>query len=368
MVFLSMYSRLLISPLLVFLQQDLGIGPARATRLFLTLAFSYSPVMLISGFLTQHMLHRRTIALSAALLGVGLIIVSLAPTLATMHIGVAVLGGGAGLYPPAGVASVTAIVRDEIRGKAVAIHELGPNSAFVVAPLAVSVGILFGNWRWIPGISGVAALVIAILFDRYALAGGFSGEPPRLDNLRRILRKPEFWALTAFFSLSASATLGVFSILPTYLVTTQGYPAPMVNTVISLSRVSGLVMVFLAGILLDRFGVRRLVAVVMGVTGVLTVGIGALPGMWMLAAVFLQPVIIVAFFPAAVSAIADLGPPTVRNVAVSVMIPTVNIIAGGVFPALMGYLTERGAVEAGFITLGILMLVSLMLVRFLRVP
>lgn len=366
MVFLSMYSRLLISPLLVYLQEDLAIGPARATRLFLTLAFSYSPAMLLSGFLTVRMLHRRTIALSAALIGLGLVIIGLAPTLLTMHIGVAVVGAGSGLYPPAGVASVTAIVRDEIRGKAVAIHEMGPNIAFVVAPLAVSIGILLGHWRWIPAVSGVGALIIAALFDRFALAGAFSGEPPRLDNLRRIFRQPEFWALTVFFSLAAASTIGVYSILPTYLVTTKGYPAPMVNTIISLSRVGGLVMVFLSGIILDRTGVRILVMLVMSITGVLTIGIGAFGGGWMLTAVFLQPVVIVAFFPAAVSAMADLGPPTVRNVAVSVMIPTVNLIAGGLFPALMGNLTERGLVETGFIGLGLAMLASLVLTRLLR--
>ncbi len=365
-VFLSMYSRLLLSPLLVFLQEDLGIGPARATRLFLTLAFSYSPVMLLSGFFTARQVHRRTIALSSATLGLGLIILSLAPNLVTVHIGVATIGAGAGLYPPAGVASVTALVRDEIRGKALAIHELGPNLAFVVAPLVVSAGILVANWRWIPGLSGVAALAIAVLFDRFALAGQFNGEPPHLSNVRMILRQPEFWALTVYFSFAAASTLGVFSILPTYLVTTKGYPAPMVNTIISLSRVSGIVMIFLAGVIVDRIGVRRLVVIVISITATLTIGIGALPGTAMLVAVFLQPVVIVAFFPAAVSAIADLGPPTVRNVAVSIMIPSVNVLAGGVFPALMGHLTEAGYVEAGFMGLGVLMLASLSMARMLK--
>ncbi|TVR67239.1 MAG: MFS transporter [Spirochaetaceae bacterium] len=365
-VFFSMYSRLLLSPLLVFIQQDLVIGPALATRLFLTSSVSYSSVMLLSGFFTARMLHRRTIALASALIGLGLVIMALAPNLPAMHIGVAVIGSGSGLYPPAGVASVTAIVRDEIRGKAVAIHEFGPNLAFVLAPLFVSLGIILGSWRLIPAVSGALALTAAVLFDRYALAGGFTGERPHMKNLRLILRKPEFWALTVFFTMGAASTLGIFSILPTFLVTARGYPVQLVNTVISFSRIGGLVMVFLAGIMVDRIGVPRLVTILIGVTAVLTIGIGVLRGTPMLVAVFLQPLVIVAFFPAAVSAIADLGPPTVRNVAVSIMIPTVNLLAGGVFPSLMGYLTERGAVEAGFVGLGIVMLASLLLARFLK--
>lgn len=365
MIFLSMYARLLLSPMLVFIQHDLSIGPARATQLFLTLALSYSPVMLFSGFLTNRLLHRQTIALSAALLGLGLVMVALAPTLFFLHIGVAVMGGGAGLYPLAGVASVTAMVNDEIRGRAIAIHELGPNVAFVAAPLAISLGILVMDWRWIAALSGVFALVIALLFERYSVAGDFTGDRPRISNLRIILAKPEFWALTVYFSLAASSTLGVFSILPTFLITSRGHEVTAVNTIIGLSRVSGLGMIFLAGFLLDRIGVRRLVGAIMAITGVLTLLIGLLQGTWMLVAVFLQPVVVVAFFPAAVSAMADLGPPTLRNVAVSVMIPTVNVVAGGVFPAVMGHLTEQGYVEAGFVVLGAAMVLSVGLARML---
>lgn len=365
MLFFSMYGRVLLSPLLVYLQQDLGVGPARATRLFLTISLAYSPVMLLSGFLGGRLVHRQTIALSSAVIGLGLIVIALAPTLVWMHVGAALAGAGAGLYPPAGVAAVTGIVRDEIRGKALALHEVGPNLAFVVAPIIVSVATLGVHWRWIPGVSGVAALVAAGLFDRRSIAGGFRGAPPHLHNVTAILRKGEFWAILVFFSLAAASTMGVFSIMPTYLVTTRGYPVALVNGVISASRISGLVVVFLSGILLDWIGVRRLMITVIGLTGLLTIAVGLLSGTPLLIAVLIQPLIIVAFFPAAVSAMADLGPPEMRNVAVSVMIPGVNIFAAGFFPALMGYLTEIGAVGAGFVGLGTVMLLSLVLTRLL---
>ena len=277
-------------------------------------------------------------------------------------------GSGAGLYPPAVVAvvaTVTGIVHDEIRGKALALHEVGPNLAFVMAPIVVSVAALGVHWRWIPGVSGVAAVVVAGLFDRLSIAGWFRGAPPRLHNVKAILRKGEFWAILVFFSLAAASTMGVFSIMPTYLVTTRGYPVAMVNTVISASRISGLVVVFLSGILLDWIGVRKLMITVIGLTGLLTIAVGVLSDAPLIVAVLLQPLIIVAFFPAAVSAMADLGPPEMRNVAVSVMIPGVNIFAAGLFPALMGYLTEIGAVEAGFVGLGVVMLASLVLTRLL---
>ncbi|MEX2442842.1 MAG: MFS transporter [Alkalispirochaeta sp.] len=365
MIFFSMYSRMVMSPLLVFIQDALAIGPAAATRLFLPQSISYSGAMLLSGFLAGRVGHRRTIATSGAVLGFGLIVVALGNSLLVMHLGFGLIGVGAGLYPPSGVASLTGMVRPEIRGKAIAIHEVGPNSAFVVAPLIVAAGVLLGNWRWVPALSGVVAIAMAFTFDRTSVAGGIKADRPQLHNLKRLFAQAEFWAITAFFAVAASSTVGVFSILPTFLISSEGYPVGVANTIISVSRVSGIAMLFVSGVLVDRIGVRKLIGGVLTITGVLTVGIGALTGNAMLLAVALQPIIIAAFFPAAVSAIADIGPPEIRGIAVSFMIPMVNIIASGVFPTLMGFLTERELVRAGFVGLGMTMLATLVLLPVL---
>ncbi|MFO8041788.1 MAG: MFS transporter [Alkalispirochaeta sp.] len=365
MVFLSMYSRMVMSPLLVFIQEALSVGPAAATRLFLPQSIFYSGAMLLSGFLAGHVGHRRTIATSGAALGLGLIVVAVGTNLTMMFLGFGLIGIGSGLYPPSGVASLTGMVHPDIRGKAIAVHEMGPNIAFVVAPLIVAAGVLLGNWRWVPGISGVVALAMAVTFDRKSVVGGIKAERPQLHNLKHLFTQAEFWAITAFFSVAASSTVGVFSILPTFLIGTEGYPVGVANTIISVSRVSGIGMLFISGVLVDRIGVRRLIGGVLAITGILTVGIGALTGNAMLVAVALQPIIIAAFFPAAVSAIADIGPPEIRGIAVSFMIPMVNIIASGVFPTLMGFLTERGLVRGGFIGLGVVMLTTLVLLPML---
>jgi NNP family nitrate/nitrite transporter-like MFS transporter len=365
MIFLAMYGRVVLSPLLVFIQEDLAIGPARATQLYLPMSLAYSVAMLVSGFIAARWGHRSTISLSAVIMGLGLAAIAVGRNLVVMHLAFGLIGAGAGLYPPSGVASLTAMVDDSIRGRAIAIHESGPNTAFVVAPLIVAGIVLVAGWRWVPGLSAVAAFLLALGFHRFSKAGGFQPEKPHLDNLRAIFRQREFWAITVFFSLAASSTLGVFSILPTFLIGVEGYDQGLVNTLLSVSRVSGIVMVFTSGFLVDRVGVRRLIGAVMAITGAITLGIGVLTGTAMLAAVFLQPIIITAFFPAAVSAMADLGPPKVRNVAVSVMIPTVNLVSSGIFPPVMGALTEQGLVRWGFAGLGAAMLVSLVLLPLL---
>lgn len=365
MIFFSMYSRLLLAPLLVFIQIDLGIGAADATRLFLPLSIAYAAAMIGSGYLAEVFHHRRTIALSAIVLGAGLVMISLARSMPFLYIAVTLVGAGAGLYPPSGVAALTTLVDERIRGRAIALHEVGPNVAFVVAPLAVTIGTALANWRWVTAVSGVVAIALGFAFDRHARAGRFAGQRPLLGTIGPLLGKPEFWAITVFFALAASSTIGVYSILPTFLVQTRGYAVTPMNTLLSVSRISGIVVVLIAGILVDRVGVARLIAGVFLLTGSLTLAIGFLNGPAMLVVVFLQPLVIAAFFPAAVGAMADLGPPHLRNVAVSIIIPGVNVISNGVFPAIMGALTDGGKVELGFVGLGAAMIAALALTPFL---
>ncbi len=365
MIFFSMYSRLLLAPLLVFIQIDLAIGPADATRLFLPLSIAYATAMVGSGYLAEIFYHRRTIALSAIVLGAGLIMISLAHAIWVLYIAVTLVGAGSGLYPPSGVAALTTLVDDRIRGRAIALHEVGPNVAFVVAPLAVTIGTTLADWRWVTAVSGAVAIVLGIAFDRHARAGRFAGQRPLLGTIGPLIRKPEFWAIAVFFALAASSTIGVYSILPTFLVQTRGYAVAPMNTLLSISRISGIVVVLIAGVLVDRIGVARLIAGVFLLTGALTLAIGFLDGPAMLVVVFLQPLVISAFFPAAVGAMADLGPPHLRNVAVSIIIPGVNVISNGVFPAIMGALTEQGIVETGFVGLGATMVAALALTPFL---
>lgn len=366
MIFFAMYARLLLAPLLIYIQNDLGIGTAQATSIFIPLSISYAGAMLVSGYFARAIFHRRTIALSAVTVGFGLGLLGVSNSLISLYAATTIIGAGAGLYPPSGVSSVTHFVHDDIRGRAIALHEVGPNLAFVLAPIAVSLGTSLGSWRIIAIGSGAIAALTGVVFDRRALSGRFAGEPPRLKIVGPLLRQPKFWVIVVLFSLAASSTLGVYSILPTFLVQSEGLSPGFTNTLLSVSRISGVVVVLIAGVLIDRIGVARTIGIVFLLTGSLTIGIGCSTGVPLLIAVFLQPVIITAFFPAAIGAMADLGPPLVRNVAVSLVIPVVNIVSNGVFPSLMGRLAETGTIRSGFIGLGVLMVAGIALLPLLR--
>lgn len=365
-VFFVMYGRLVFAPLLVPIRADLGISTAEAARFFLWISIGYTSSIVFSGYLAKIILHRRTIALSAFLLSLGLFMVGFASTLLLVKAGLLVLGFGAGLYPPSGVSTATSLVTDRIRGRAVALHEVGPSAAFVLAPIIASVALQFTSWRGIIIGSGVAALFLACAFFFFSPAGNFPGAPPRLTHIRELLGKPLLWSVGGFITLAACSTYGVFSIMPTFLVDEEGFSIELVSAIVGASRVSGVVMVFLSGWLIDKLGTVRLIAAVMLVTGLLTALIGLASGRALLAIVFFQPVVISAFFPAAISSFAYLGPPEIRNVGVSLIIPVANLTSGGLFPTIMGALSESGRTGLGFSLFGILMIASLLLVPMLR--
>ncbi len=356
-----MFVRLIFAPLLVEIQNDLAIGPARSARFFLFISIGYTAAMLVSGFVAKRLLHRGAIVLSGAVWTLGLVLIAISSALPLADIGFLVLGIGTGLYPPSGVASVSDLAASGIRARAIAANEVGPSAAFVLAPLFVNALLRFGTWRSAVLLAALVSATLTVLYAVRGRTGYFAGESPRVSNVTTILKTGRFWALLVFFLMAASSTMGVYSILPTFLVRTHGIELATVNAILGASRVSGVVLVLLAGHITERLGVKVTISIVLIVTGVLTVLVGTMSGTSLLVAVFLQPMVISVFFPAAIVAMAAMTAPELRNVIVSIMIPAVNLVAAGVFPSFMGALLEQGRVGSGLVATGVLMVVSVVL-------
>ena len=118
--------------------------------------------------------------------------------------------------------------------------------------------------------------------------------------------------------------------LPLYLTTEIGLDRNLANTLLALSRISGIGMVFVGGWATDRFGAKKTIGVVFLFTGLMTALLGLSPSSWVPIVVFIQPMIAVCFFPAGFSALALIGPPKSRNVAVALTTSISLMIGGGV--------------------------------------
>ncbi len=358
-VFFIMFPRLLFAPLLEPIRHELDMTKAQASRFFLFISIGYTVSILLSGFVSQKITHRYTVLI--ALLGVGtaMILASIFHTHGFMYASLTFLGLSTGLYPPSGLSSVTGTVKPEKSGTAIAIHELGPNFAFFFSPFIAGVLLGIVSWRTMLLFSGISCYLMAVLYLAGSKSGKFRGVPPNFSNILPVIREPSFWTAVAILVISVAATQGIFSILPTFLNTERNLELSLVNRLIGISRISGLGVVLISGYLGDRFGVARLTAVLSCAAGIFTILLGTAEGPVLIAAIFLQPMLIMAFFPVLMSIISQTGPRNSRNIAISLAIPIAFLLGGGVYPIIMGHLAEHGKFSLGFVILGILLFVSI---------
>jgi NNP family nitrate/nitrite transporter-like MFS transporter len=258
-------------------------------------------------------------------------------------------------------------VEDRDEGKALAAHEIGPNLGFILAPIGAVIALRFVDWQKVLFAVACIGATVGVLFALFARGGRFRGKPPHLANARLILSRPSFWIMSALFALGAGAAVGVFSMTPTYLVTERGMNPDLVNTLVGLSRVSSLVMIFVAGFLVDRFGAPRVIAVVMLSAGLATAAMSLAYRPLLIAAVFLQPILIACFFPAGFAVISRIAPREMHNLTISFMSPIGYAVGSGLVPIFLGFLGDRLSFAFGFLFYGILVAAAGLLPSLLKI-
>jgi NNP family nitrate/nitrite transporter-like MFS transporter len=364
--FLNFLARIILSPLMPAVEEDLKIGHDEAGSLFFLISLGYCGGLLASGFVSSRLSHRKTIFLSSIAVGLGLMIVSVSHNLWAIRSGLIFLGMAAGFYLPSGIATVTDLVHPEHWGKAIAIHELAPNLGFVMAPLLAEALLGLFSWRGVLSLAGMGSMIAGAVFVFWGKGGTFRGEAPDSKTLRSILGESPFWILMVLFCLGIGASFGVYSMIPLYLVSEKGMERTWANTLLGLSRISTLVFVLLAGWVTDRLGARRTLKAVFLGNGLTTMALGIASGSWMVMLLFIQPMIATCFFPAGFAALSRMGSPRIKNVAISFTASLGILVGGGAIPAAIGFIGELGFFPLGFILLGVLLLAGVFLVQALK--
>jgi len=215
---------------------------------------------------------------------------------------------------------------------------------------------------------GAASLIMGMVFARFGAGGRFAGEPPNLRNLRRLAGLPSLWIMTVLFSLSIGASIGLYTMIPLYLVVGRGWEHNWANTVVSASRVGAMLTAVVGGLSVDRLGRKRAMGCFLVATGLSTIWMGLAPDRWMLVAACLQPMLAVCFFPAGFATISQIVPARLRSVSISLVILVGILIGAGLTPSFLGWLAERQAFHLGFVALGVLIVASAALLTGLRFP
>lgn len=365
--FLTFIARVLISPLMPKIEAELGLRHAQAGALFLWMAMGYFIALACSGIISARICHRRTIIISACGVGLALLAIAASSGIWQLRGAVIVLGLAAGIYLPSGITTLTDMVEPHQWGKAIALHEMAPNLGFVLAPLIAEILLLYFPWRGVPAAVGVFAIGIGGLFAVFGKGGNFPGKPPGIAAFRVLFATREFWIMVILFGLAISSTMGIYTMLPLYLVNEIDMPRNTANTLIGISRLFGIGSALISGWAADRFGARRTIKLMLGATGLATILLGAASSAWFaVGCVFLQAILGTCYFPAGFSVLSAIAPPDYRNVAVSLTIPFAFVFGGGVSPAIIGASGDFGNFGAGIMIIGALITLGAILPAFLR--
>lgn len=363
---LTFVSRAIFGPILPAVEQEFGISHSQAGSIFLMMSIGFFIAPVFSGYFSSKINHRGALGLSALVVGLALVSLTFIDSFLILRLVMIIFGLAAGLHLPSAIATITAEVRRGDWGKALGVHQSAPPLGFVSAPLLVAAFMGWISWRTMLVVLGVLTLLSAVAYKGFGRGGNFPGRMPNFSIVKTIIEKPSFWIMVALFAMAMGGTVGIYTMLPLFLVVERGMDLSWANTLLGLSQISGLFMVFIAGWITDRIGQKTAMGIVLLAGGILTILLGILRGGWLVADIFVQPAFLSSFFPGAFAALARVTPPNMRSVVSAIGPPTAALLGGGVIPAFVGYTGEAHTFSLGLILVGCFMLVGPVIVFFLK--
>ena len=358
--FFNFLARIFFAPLLPELERCLDLNHGQAGLFFLFISCGYFLALLGSGFVSTHIGHKKTILFSIAGILLSLALISSTPFTPFFRPGFFLLGASAGLYLPSAVATISALFPPARMGRAFGVHELAPNLAFVAAPLYVALLLPHFGWQQIVRLLMPMFLTIGVFYTFLGHDCGQKSAPPTLKLYGALLTIRPFWIMVLLFSVGIASTLGIYSILPTYLVSVHGFDEQQTNLLIAATRVPTVLAALAGGFVADRFGKRRTMGMVLAGSGLATIFLGQTLSLVKIA-IWAQPIIAVCFFPAGFAMLSQIGPPQARSLVVSLTIPLAFVIGGGITPAIITRLADHGLFAEAITGTGLLILLSSLL-------
>lgn len=318
-IFISMNMRTVLGPLSEAIATGFGIRGYEVITLSSFISIGTIISLIFSGHIAFILMHKRALILALFLLILGLVCTAFAPSLALFKIGLLIIGVGAGLYPGSGIPIANRMSSESIRGNVMAIHETGPIGAFIFVPLFSSMILLVADWRMVFFLFAFMSVFLAVLVIVGCPEGYFRGSPLSFHNIRRLSVYSPFWILGAAFAIIGAVNIAVYTSMVDYLVSFKGFEYHTVTLLQSISRISGLVMIFFSGMIVSRMPAMYVTLVTGCLVGMLTILIGLLDGSAIFFVIFLQTFVVSGFFPAFLVCVGQYFPGPLQGLMVALI-------------------------------------------------
>ncbi len=363
--FVNFSARTVFSPILPILEDEFAISHTLAGLILSFVSIGYTITQFLSGLLSPRIGYKRTIIAGFAILTAALFSLRYAHTYASVVTVSLFIGFGGGIYLPSAIPLITKIFGRNTWGKAIAFHGTAAPLSILAIPLLTALALRFFHWR---DLFLILSVVILIAFSFFWL---LSPDPrpteERSVHLSHILLRRDFLVLAVLWIIAVSNGFGLYNVIPLFLVKEKGMPLEFANTIFGLSRIGGVFSVATAGFLVDRYGAKKVLFLLLLITGFSTIGL-ALADIFplMAAALFLQATVSVAFFPVGQVAISMLTSAHERSSFMGTTIAIGMLIGLGVTPPLLGAVADVWSFQGGIFFLGVLTVLSCALVNYLK--
>ena len=358
--------RLVLSPLLPTIIEDLSITPTQAGFALTTLWGVYALFQYPSGHLSDRLSRKTVVVAGLVMIILGFSLFGLAATYPLFLFTAVVAGVGSGLYPTA----ARALISDhfvEKRGRAFGLHtgsgDIGGGAAAGLTVLILSVALV---WRtaYVPV---VAVLVLVLVLVHVRSREPYTVERVSLDvrgAVGRMFGDSDIrWLLGAYccFTFAWQGTVGF---LPTFLQASKGLSPSLASAGFAGLFLVGAVVKPLSGGLGDRVA-RGPVAAGCLAFGALTLAVLIAVGSTVAigAATLLFAVGLMGFPPVMQSYLMDVFPDSSMGADLGFM-RTVYIGVGALGPTYVGFVAERAGYATAFAGLAALLVVAAVVIAW----
>jgi NNP family nitrate/nitrite transporter-like MFS transporter len=363
--YLSFSTRTVLSPLLPLIEDDFAISHASAGSLFFFLSAGYTTAVLLAGLLPQRIGYKRSIISSFILLIASLCALKYAETYYSFAGVLFFVGLGSGIYLPCAIPLITSVFGRGNWGKAIAFHETAASFSIFTIPLLSVFTLRFFHWRAFFVIMSGVSLMVIILF------WGLSPDPRPVKEkgakVSSILRRRDLWVMAVFWAFAGISSSGIYNVIPLFLVKEKGMLLETANSVFGISRVGGVFVTMLIGFVLDRYGVKKILIIILLTTGLSTVGLAVAEMFWILVVMLaIQATVSVVFFPVAIVGVSKLTTLSERSIFTAIILAITVIVGSGITPVLLGAVADAWNFKIGIFVAGVLTAGTCLLFRYLQ--
>ncbi|MBP1740206.1 MAG: transporter [Deltaproteobacteria bacterium] len=363
--FLNFSTRTVLSPLLPIFEKELHISHALAGSIFLFMAVGYTSSLLVSNWITPRIGFKKSIAVGFVVLIGALISLVFTRTYWGLGAVAFVLGFGGGLYLPCALPLLTSTIHPDKWGKAIAFHETAATFSILVIPLLAAAALRFLDWTVLVVVLSGLCLAVTVVF--LVRSPDLRPKAEEKSPFSRVLRRKDFWIMATLWSFASASGLGLYNLIPLFLVNEKGLSIDVANSIFGLSRIGGLVVTLLAGLLIDRFGVKSVLLLSLLASGLSITGIALADSFPLLVTMLVfQATFMPVFFPAGLVTISKLTNLGDRSAFAGATVAIGVVFGTGIAPTLLGTVADVWSFQVGMLVQGLLTIGVCLLLKSLR--